>query len=355
MVPVLLNPIQKTFWAEALFWRVVNAFIFVAKFCPNILKVSVIIPVYNASAYIAEALQSALIQNEVVECIVVDDGCTDSSLHIIEEFAARDSRIQILHHPNRANLGPGATRNLGLKAATQEYIAFLDADDYWVENRFAETQKLFENHPDAEGVYEARAIENWNGDVESQDLSMIRTQPLPDQVFYSFSPYGNDGFFSLIGLTVKRTVVDKIGYFSNSLWLTQDTEWSSKLCLMCRLYGGIVNKPVAIRRFHRNNSSANIELLKISRIQMCMSLLKWCNDKKMKDSVKEIISKILLKYHYEWNNLSDKGLLAKKRADISFLIKLWRTDKSLFKFPRVKYFRNLVFHLPVNQSFDFYE
>lgn len=325
------------------------------KLSSNILKVSVIIPVYNTSAFVAEAIASVLIQDEVVECIIIDDGSTDESLKIIQEFAEKDNRVIILHHPNRKNLGPGPSRNLGLKAATAEYIAFLDADDYWVENRFAVTKSLFANHPDADGVYEARATKDWNGDVDSPDLSMLRTIPKPDEVFYHFSPFGKDGFFSLIGLTVKRSVIDKIGYFSSTLWLTQDTEWITKLCLKCRLYGGVINVPIAIRRFHRDNSSRDIERLKSSRVSLCFSLLEWTFKEKLKAEIKEIISNVLLKYHYELNNLSDKNTLAKKRSDISLMVKLWRIDSSLFSYPRVKYFRNLVFHFPVKQSFDFYE
>ena len=319
------------------------------------MKVSVIIPVYNASAFIAEALQSALIQNEVVECIVVDDGCTDKSLHIIEEFAEKDKRIIILHHPKRENLGPGPARNLGLKAATQEYIAFLDADDYWRENRFAETQVLFSKYPDADGVYEARATEDWNGEINDPGLTMIRTRPDSKKVFFSYSPFGNDGFFALIGLTLKRKVIDEIGYFSSSLRLTQDTEWMTKLCLKCNLYGGIINQPVAIRRFHRDNSSKDIERLKISRVDLCIGLLRWAVKENMGDDVKQILAKVLLKYHYELNNLSDRDTMAKKHSDILLLIKLWQIDPTILKNPRVKYFRNLVFHLPVKESFDFYE
>ena len=312
-------------------------------------------PVYNTSAFVAEAIASVLVQDEVVECIVIDDGSTDKSLEIIQEFADRDSRILVLHHPGRKNLGAGPSRNLGLKAATAEYIAFLDADDYWVENRFAETKSLFSNHPDADGVYEARAAEDWDGDVDSPDLTMLRVSSKPDEVFYDFSPFGNHGFFSLIGLTIKRKVIDQIGYFSNTLWLTQDTEWITKLCLKCRLYGGVINQPIAIRRFHRDNSSKNIALLKTSRVDLCISLLEWAFEENMGKEVKEIISNVLLKYHYELNNLSDKSSFAKKRSDISLLMKLWRIDSDLLKYPRVKYFRNLVFHLPIKQRFDFYE
>ena len=312
-------------------------------------------PVYNTSAFVAEAIASVLMQDEVVECIVIDDGSTDKSLEIIQEFADRDSRIIVLHHPGRKNLGPGPSRNLGLKTATEDYIAFLDADDYWVENRFAETKILFSQHSDADGVYEARAAQDWDGELNSPDLSMIRASPKPDKVFFSYSPFGNDGFFSLIGLTVKREVIERIGYFSGILWLTQDTEWISKLCLRCRLYGGVINQPVAIRRFHSDNSSRDIERLKAMRVDLCVSLLAWVVKENMKEEVKKIISNVLLKYHYELNNLSDKNTFAKKRSDISLLIKIWRIDPTLLKYPRIKYFRNLVFHLPIKRSFDFYE
>lgn len=312
-------------------------------------------PVYNTSAFVAEAIASVLMQDEVVECIVIDDGSTDKSLEIIQEIAGRDKRILVLHHPDRKNLGPGPSRNLGLKTATGDYIAFLDADDYWVENRFAETKTLFSQHSDADGVYEARAAQDWNGELNSPDLSMIRASPRPDEVFFSYSPFGNGGFFSLIGLTVKRKVIDQIGYFSNILWLTQDTEWITKLCLKCRLYGGAINQPVAIRRFHSDNSSLDIERLKAMRVNLCVSLLAWTVKENMNKEVKEIISNVLLKYHYELNNLSDKKIFAKKRSDFSLLIKLWHIDPALLKYPRVKYFRNLVFHLPIKQSFDFYE
>ena len=312
-------------------------------------------PVYNTSAFVAEAIASVLIQEEVAECIIIDDGSTDKSLEIIQEFADRDNRIIILHHPGRLNLGPGPSRNLGLRAATAEYIAFLDADDYWVKNRFAETKSLFSKHLDADGIYEARASQDWNREIDSPDLSMIRTSPKPDEIFYSYSPFGNGGFFSLIGLTVKRKVIDQIGYFAKDLWLTQDTQWMTKLCLKGRLYGGVINQPIAIRRFHRDNSSKNVDRLQNSRVKMCLSLLDWTVKEKMERDVKEIISNVLLKYHYELNNLSDRSALAKKSSDISLLIKLWFIDSRILKYPRIKYFLNLVFHLPIKQSFDFYE
>jgi len=312
-------------------------------------------PVFNTAAFVGEALQSALMQMEVAQCVVIDDGCTDKSLQIIQEFAKNDSRVLILHHTQRQNLGPGPSRNLGLKAATQPYIAFLDADDYWKENRFKETTRLFKDHPDADGIYEARAEKGWDGRVDSDKLTMIRGNTDPEKLFFDFSPFGKKGHIALIGLTVKREVIDEIGYFSNSLWLTQDTEWMVKLALKCRLYPGIENKPVAIRRLHRNNSTRNIERFKESRVDLCISLLKWCVENKNQTEIKELVVNVLLKYHFEFNNLGSGSWWSKKRMDLKLIWILKRIDPGMMKYPRLQYFRNLVFHLPVKQSFDFYE
>lgn len=93
-------------------------------------KVSIIIPVYNTEEYIEKNLNSLVNQTlREIEIIVVNDGSTDNSMTIVEEFAARDSRIKII---NQRNLKQGAARNNGIKIAGGEYIGFVDSDD-WVD------------------------------------------------------------------------------------------------------------------------------------------------------------------------------------------------------------------------------
>ena len=91
-------------------------------------KVSVIVPVYNAEKYLNRCVDSILAQTITeLECILVDDGSTDSSPAICDEYAARDSRVKVIHKPNgRAS----SARNAGIRAAQGEYIAFVDSDDW---------------------------------------------------------------------------------------------------------------------------------------------------------------------------------------------------------------------------------
>lgn len=92
-------------------------------------KVSVIIPVYNAEKYLRQCLDSVVNQTlREIEIICVDDGSTDGSLAILQEYAASDARIKVLTQKNQY---AGVARNNGMAAAQGKYFAFLDADDYY--------------------------------------------------------------------------------------------------------------------------------------------------------------------------------------------------------------------------------
>lgn len=91
------------------------------------MKISIIIPVYNAAQYLKECLESVLTQTiKEIEVICINDGSTDDSLEILNQFQQRDSRILIVDQKNH---GVSAARNAGLKIATGKYLGFVDADD----------------------------------------------------------------------------------------------------------------------------------------------------------------------------------------------------------------------------------
>lgn len=92
-------------------------------------KVSVILPIYNEEKYLAQCLDSICGQTlKEIEIICVDDGSTDSSPQILETYAQKDSRIQLIRQKNRF---AGAARNKGMEHASGKYLSFLDADDYY--------------------------------------------------------------------------------------------------------------------------------------------------------------------------------------------------------------------------------
>ncbi len=92
--------------------------------------VSVIMPVYNAEAWLQRAIDSVLAQSHThLELIAVDDGSRDRSPTMIDAYAAADARMRVVRQP--ANGGVAAARNAGIATARGDYIAFLDADDWW--------------------------------------------------------------------------------------------------------------------------------------------------------------------------------------------------------------------------------
>jgi glycosyltransferase involved in cell wall biosynthesis len=96
----------------------------------NSYKISVIVPVYNMENYLTKCIDSIAAQtHRDLEIILIDDGSTDNSSKICDDYAAKDERIKVIH---KQNGGVASARNTGLKACTGEYIAFVDSDD-WIE------------------------------------------------------------------------------------------------------------------------------------------------------------------------------------------------------------------------------
>lgn len=107
-------------------------------------SVSIIVAAYNAEKYIEQCIQSLQEQQlKEIEILVVNDGATDGTGEILERLAKTDARIRLFHQTNK---GVSAARNLGLEMATGEYIGFADADDWALENMFADMlQAMQEN------------------------------------------------------------------------------------------------------------------------------------------------------------------------------------------------------------------
>ena len=111
---------------------------------------SIIIPVYNVAPYLRECLDSVMAQTYTDwEAICVDDGSTDGSGAILDEYAATDHRFHVIH---QTNAGVSAARNAALDVAQGEWIGFLDADDMIMPNRLAVVAAVFDRHEDVDVI-----------------------------------------------------------------------------------------------------------------------------------------------------------------------------------------------------------
>lgn len=234
------------------------------------LNVSVIIPVYNAAQFLEKSVQSALQFEEVREILLIEDASTDQSLSICKKLITEDSRIKLYQHHDKGNHGAGATRNLGLQKAQSEFISFLDADDYYLPNRF-DAEKILFNDSDIEGVFGAIGVEylSEKGKEEFQDkfknttLTTVNYHAEGEEVFKGLlgltaKPFGT--FFHLNTLTIRKAALQKHDLkFNEKLRVHQDSDFIIKLAYLCHLKSGIIDKAIAIRGVHDDNRITKIK------------------------------------------------------------------------------------------------
>lgn len=164
-------------------------------------KVSVIVPVYNVEKYLKECLDSIINQTlQDIEIICIDDGSTDSSLNILNEYANIDSRIKVLTQTNK---GAGAARNKGLGFSSGEYLYFLDSDDY-LESSILEKLYLKSVAEDADiCICKRKHLNKNNGEIQINHSSLYLSM-LPNKVRFSGKDISNNIFqFCTIGVFTK--------------------------------------------------------------------------------------------------------------------------------------------------------
>lgn len=222
------------------------------------MKVSVIIPVFNAEKYLDTAVGSALIQPEVIEVLLVEDFSEDGSLAMCNRWQEKDSRVVVFRTGVEGNKGAAIARNIGLKHATQPFISFLDADDYYLNGRFREDQVLFFNHPSIVGVYNSTVLHTHqqkeipflnshfrNGIVLSMPLSF---QPLSQNDLFA-----GEGFH-LNGLTIRRDLLPQPIFFDTQLRQGQDVDFAFRLGFLGSLYTSDQSHPKAVYTVHEQNT-----------------------------------------------------------------------------------------------------
>jgi glycosyltransferase involved in cell wall biosynthesis len=264
----------------------------------KVFKVSVIIPVYNAEKYLHKAVDSAIKLQTVGEVILVEDGSSDNSLKVCEDLNQKFDKIRLFRHPKGENRGAGASRNLGIKNALFNYIAFLDADDYYLPNRFEIENEIFPASDTIDGIYHAtgvefytdKGMEEFSGHFKEYSggenfLTTIHKIVTEKDQFRKAYIQGKIGRFHTDAITLKKDILKKTAFFDEELRLHQDSHLWTRVVLLCNLHPGIIDKPVAIRGVHDSNRILNERNLE-SRIKYFSSLLIWIANKPVKREFK---------------------------------------------------------------------
>lgn len=256
------------------------------------MKISVIIPVYNAELYIAKAVESALQFDEVYEVILIEDGSPDHALDLCRNLEKEYSRIKLFQHPDKKNHGAGASRNLGIYYASGDFIAFLDADDYYLSNRFNAEKELFKDSV-VEAVYGGIGVDYYSEKAREQyfhiygnKLDTIYGNPRPEDACPGqMNLRGSFGLIHLDVLTIRKSALSKVDkFFDISLRLHQDTEFTIRLSYYLKFFTGINTKAIAIRGIHEDNRITKIETKQIkpasTKVLLWNQLKLWAESEK---------------------------------------------------------------------------
>jgi glycosyltransferase involved in cell wall biosynthesis len=268
--------------------------------------ISVITPVYNAELYLQKTIESVLIQPEVSEHILIDDGSSDKSWEIIQNYVKKDKRVIGLKHPDHCNHGRSKTRNLGINQALNKWIAFLDADDFYLKNRFKNDLVVITNDSSIDGVYNAIGIYFYDSYAGSKDLrhalTTIKEKIEPEHLFDQMNPYGNKGWFSGDGFLVKKEKLLEVGGFNERLEVAEDTELWSKLSLTSKLIPGLLEVPVAKRGVHGTNVFINNKKYTLPRLLMFLSLMKFVHSHTNSEKRRALVMDRYLKHLSKFSN-----------------------------------------------------
>lgn len=194
---------------------------------------SVVIPLYNKEKYIAQTLENVLKQRFTdFEIIVVNDGSTDASGKIVKSLS--DARISYF---STANHGAAAARNFGIEKSTAPYIAFLDADDLWMQNHLEELKKLIDRFPQA-GMYCNRyQLIFENGSTYQPSFYGIDDtyEGVVEDYFAASLHYA---VASSISVAVPKSIFSEIGNFKKYISSGQDTDMWIRIALHSKIIIG---------------------------------------------------------------------------------------------------------------------
>jgi glycosyltransferase involved in cell wall biosynthesis len=207
-------------------------------------KISVVMPVYNGEKYLPEAIDSILKQTyRDFELLIINDGSTDGSPQILEEYQKADSRIRLYHQPNS---GLVKTLNLGIDLAWGDYIARMDQDDISLPDRLRSEFDLLESQPEIGIVGTACSVIDEIGNILSftslpeTDLE-IRWNLLLKSAFVHSSV-----------MLRKKVLVQNNIHYDNQIWGEDFDLW---IRLLDITNGANINQPFILYRIHRTNSS----------------------------------------------------------------------------------------------------
>ena len=238
-------------------------------------KVSVIVPAYNARAHIGEALDSIHGQGyDNLEVIVVDDGSQDGTADHVETGWPW---VQVIR---KENGGAASARNAGLRNASGDLIAFMDADDLWLPEKLHIQTQFLQQHPEAAIVCSGFKV--WQpseaGVYPSPDkletgIKASDSAINPEYSGWIYHKLLLDSFVWTSTVMMRRSLVEQVGEFDESLRLGQDYDYWLRVAQISQIH--TLQRPLALYRQHAQSATARGARINYGAKVLTMALERW--------------------------------------------------------------------------------
>lgn len=256
-------------------------------------KVSVIIPMYNSEEYISKCVDSVINQTlREIEIILVDDGSTDKTLEICNEYAILDDRIKIIKQKNK---GVSSARNKGINFATGEYVTFVDSDDF-IENNMLEILygKAIKNNCNIV-ISGMNLINKNNENNESYNINNSKIYKKHEAFklfYYNQAPFSPNYAW---GKLIKKSILDKVK-FREDIFLMEDALFCMESFIECKNSIMYVNKHLYNYIQRKGSASKSFNKKRISSFYALEELINLARriDKNYEQEFLKVYSKLIL-------------------------------------------------------------
>jgi glycosyltransferase involved in cell wall biosynthesis len=217
-------------------------------------RVSVIIPAYNAAAYLPCAIDSVVGQTYPDwEIVVVDDGSTDHTRAVVDSYQPQlTDKLQYIHQANR---GLPAARNTGMRAARGELIALLDADDVWLPHRLARGVPVLDGDPEI-GLAHARVVRI---DVQGSVTGQLKVAPEDLSGRIARKIYTRRAHIVCPTVMFRKACLDTAGWFDETMQATEDRDLWFRIALRSKV--AYIDEVIAQYRLSPSSITTNLDRL----------------------------------------------------------------------------------------------
>lgn len=288
-------------------------------------KVSVIIPTYNSSKFVEEAINSIILQSyKNIEIIVIDDGSTDNTKDVLNKYI-NDSTITYCYQKNG---GPGAARNRGIKESIGDFVCFLDSDDVYLPDSILDRAQVLKNYPEV-GLcfsdyflqtkqHQTKIIPHNRQYSKFNEAIEFSTKERNIYIFpkKSYNLVVPSCYLHTSSCMLRKSVLDIVGLFRTDIFCAEDNDLWLRISMHCKI--AFIDKVGSIYKTHRSS-------LYIPSERYLKDLIVFLED-------------IIRKYSFDNETCR---LLKKKLYNAYFSLGYYYFDKALFRKSRIYFLKSM--------------